>query len=687
MKKRFLKINAKSLLGKLTITFSLLVMVSLIVTGASTYFITKANVIKDFKSSSTETLMQNKNYVEIITSSVDNMPAQLYSNKKFISLINDDKATDDIKDNNRVLIENELTNATLSNSMNIISGITFYSENGLTSSFPRNPRTLEESNSVMTETKKQPWYNTVVKNDGRPYWLPPHDAKIIEGHSASYLSSISLFKNISGKKTIGILEINISVDILNNALKDSKIGKKGYIYIIDGNGKIVAHKDSKLAGTKLKDNVYSAIKTSGNGDFTFKDGNTKMFGVYTQSKLNDWKYVAVVPESELSATATNIQKYTSVIMILCLIACVIISLFTSMQISRPINEIIGLTKKLADGNLMVESKNSRILELNALSENFNNMTRKLRFMLKTTTDLASETDEISNRLLNFTEGNAETSKQVTAAIAEITIGSGEQVENTMQCEETSNDLDLDIHKGVEGLGKVSGAADECFLVLEDSRHIINDLNESSDSNSKAITNVSDTISELKDNTKNILLILNKINEITNQTNLLSLNASIEAARAGDAGKGFAVVAQEIRKLSGQSQGASIEISKIIKQVNDSISSTIEISNNAKIAFSDETAQVTKTIKAFDSIKLAIESVVEAMHNSVNSINLIEKGKISLSDNISNISMLAQRSAAATEQVTASVEIQNSSNEDMHKLALGLNEKAERLKEILGNFSF
>ena len=177
----------------------------------------------------------------------------------------------------------------------------------------------------------------------------------------------------------------------------------------------------------------------------------------------------------------------------------------------------------------------------------------------------------------------------------------------MQCVETSSDLDLDINKAVEGLDKVSGAAKDCFLVLEDSRIIIHDLNQSSDSNSKAIAKVSATVSKLKDNTKDILLILNKINEITDQTNLLSLNASIEAARAGEAGKGFTVVAEEVRKLSGQSQSASIQISKIIKQVNESIGSAMNISNSAKLAFSDEIIQVTKTSKSFDSIKLAIET--------------------------------------------------------------------------------
>lgn len=687
MRKIIFRINAKSLLYKLTITFSLLVMASLIITSASTYFITKINVTKDFKSSSTETLSQNKNYVELITSCVDNMTSQVYSNKKFMSLISNDEIDNDTKDSNRILISNELTNMSLTNSLNIISGMTFYSEDGLTASFPRNPRTLEQSNSEASSIKNQPLYSSVIKNDGTPYWLPPHDAKIIEGRSASYLSSISLIKDLNGTKALGILEIYISVDILNQVLKDSNVGKNGYIFVIDGNGKIVAHKNGKLAGTQLNSTLYSAIKNSKDGDFNFTDSKTKMFGVYTNSTINDWKYVIVVPQSELSATATNIQKYTIVITAICLIACIIISLLTSLQITRPINNIINLTKDLSDGNLTVESKKSRILELNELSKNFNNMTNKLRVMLKTTTLLAGETDDISYKLLNLTEGNAEISKQVTAAIQEITAGSCEQVENTMQCVETSNDLDLDINKAVDGLGKVSNASDKCFLVLEDSRLIIHDLNESSNSNSKAISKVSDTISELKDNTKNILLILNRINEITNQTNLLSLNASIEAARAGEAGKGFAVVAEEIRKLSGQSQNASIEISKIIKQVNGSISSTIEISNKAKIAFYDETTQVIKTIKSFDSIKLAIESVVSAMYDSVNSITLIERGKISLSDNIGNISMVAERSAAATEQVTASVENQSNSNEDMHNLAMGLNEKAERLREILNTFKF
>ena len=227
---RFWKINSKSILGKLTITFSLLVMISLIVTGVSTYLITKASVTKEFKNSSIETLKQNKNYVEMINSSVDNMPAQLYSNKKFVSLINNDKVDNDALDNNRVLISNELTNATLTNSLNVISGMTFYSENGLTSSFPTNVRTLEESNSVMEGAKKESWYNVVVKNNGKPYWLPPHDSKIVEGRNASYLSSISVIKNITGTKVLGILEIDISVDVLNSALTDSKIGKNGYIY-------------------------------------------------------------------------------------------------------------------------------------------------------------------------------------------------------------------------------------------------------------------------------------------------------------------------------------------------------------------------------------------------------------------------------------------------------------------------
>ncbi|MGV8983360.1 methyl-accepting chemotaxis protein [Clostridium sp.] len=687
MRKKLFRINNKSLLVKLTVTFSFLVMASLIVSGVSTYLITKANVTRDFKSSSTETIIQNKNYVELITSCVENMSVQAYSNKNFMSLISKEKIDDATKDTNRLLVADELTNMSLTNSLNIISGMTFYSDNGLTASFPRNPRTLEQSDEDASAIKNQSWYSAVIKNDGKPYWLPPHSAKIIEGRSASYLSSISLIKNLNGTKVLGVLEINISVDILNQALKDSKLGKNGYIFIIDGAGKIVAHKENKLAGTQLNSEVYSAIKNSKDGDFIFKSGNTKMFGVYTASKLNDWKYVAVVPQSELAATANNIQKYASIIMMFCLIACVNISLFTSMQISKPINEIIELTKELADGNLRVESKSSKIWELNELCKNFNNMTKKLKFMLQNTLKLAGETDETSNRLVNLTKGITETSKQVTIAIQEIAVGSSEQALNTMQCVGTSNDLDLDITKAVRGLEKASSEADKCFLVIEDSRLIIYDLNNSSDTNSRSIAKVSDTISELKDNTKNILLILNKINAITSQTNLLALNASIEAARAGEYGRGFAVVAEEIRKLSTQSQSASIEISTIIKQVNESINSTIQISNDAKVAFADETNQVLKTIKSFDSIKLAIESVVSVMYNSINSINSIEKGKISLSNNISNISILAESNAAATEQATASVENQYVSNEDMHSLSKGLSDKSLMLKEILETFKF
>ena len=180
MKIFFSRINTKSLLWKLTITFSFLLMISFIVTGVSTYLITKSNVTVDFKNSSTETLRQNKNYVEMITTSVENMASQLYSNKKFISLINNEKVDNDTKDNNRFLIGDELTNTTLTNNLNIISGMSFYSEKGLTASFPRYQRTLEESNTAMNDVKNQQWYSSVIKNDGKPYWLPPHQARLLK---------------------------------------------------------------------------------------------------------------------------------------------------------------------------------------------------------------------------------------------------------------------------------------------------------------------------------------------------------------------------------------------------------------------------------------------------------------------------------------------------------------------------
>lgn len=675
-----------SLLGRLMITFSLLLVLSLSICNISTYFITKANVIKDFKNSSTEVAEQTKNYIEVMCTTVDSVYAQLYSNKTFMDLISRNDLDEPMKEERRELIGDELTNIAISNTFNIISGITFYSNEGLTSSFPKVPRTTSESDEQMNSIKQNPWYENVIKRDGKSYWLSPHEEKIVEGRSDTYLSSIILMKDNDDTRILGVIKIDIKVNVLNHILDNTNIGDNGYIFIIDEDGKIVAHKDGDLAGSELDNKIYNSIINSESGDFEFKDGKIDMCGISVDSEYNNWKYIVVVPENELFATATNIQKYTLVITLICLVLCFVITVIVSFEITKPIHSIIGLTKKLANGDLTIKSDEYKIVELDLLGSNFNKMTNKLNNTLKTTTELANETDRVSSDMAEITERLKNSSKEITSAIQEITVGSNSQVESTMDCAQAAEDLSRNINDIITEIKDISVKADNCISVAKDNKTIIGKLNEDSKETFEVLVTVINNIAGLSQSTKDILNILREIDDISEQTNLLALNAAIEAARAGEVGKGFSVVADEIRKLSYESKKSSIEIEKKLRDISERVSETISTSNNAKTSFDEEMLQVSKTVEAFEIIGNQIESVVKSISGAINNLDEIERKKEFLSNNIKSISDICERNAAATQEVMASVETEFNSSEEMNDIAQLLSKKSKMISDRLESFN-
>jgi len=363
-------------------------------------------------------------------------------------------------------------------------------------------------------------------------------------------------------------------------------------------------------------------------------------------------------------------------------------LFNSYNyITYPIKDIILVAEKVSQGDFTVKTNKYKIHEINELSHNFNDMTENLKQMLSITAGLSKETTNSAVKILDLSNSINDSSKEVVAAVEEITLGSSKQTEETIDCAKISDKFNVEIINAITSLNIVSKATTTSINVINQSSNTINNLSKTSENNSGAMSKVSDTIVDLNENTKNILTILNKINNITKQTNLLALNASIEAARAGDAGKGFSVVANEIRKLAEQSQSASFEIENIISQVTTSIGASLEISKNAKELFKEELNQVSSTIKSFDDIRASISNISEAMEYTMKSINIIDEDKNYLYDSINSIAAISEENTAATEEVTATIQNQSNSNDLMNSLAEGLNDKSAGLIKLINKFKF
>lgn len=669
------------LLKKLVFSFSSLIVVSLLLCGIITFLISKWKVTNDFKSSTLQILNQTKNYVELINSNVNNSSMQLLQNKDFISKL----LQTDLDDFSAYNLKSSIGSTyitPLTNSSALIKNAAILNDNGLSTSSAASGIDNEDLQS----DKSSSWYKKAVSLNGQYFWTQPRKVSYLgtNGKNQLSVSLVRLLKDPATFQTAGVLCLDIDTDALNSKLAETKIGKNGYIFIVNSDGYIISNKNQNLIGTKIKDSYFPKIKNSSTGDFTYKN----MYGVYSTSTDTGWKIIGLVPKSELSSTATTIGLFTLLVTIICIIVSLIISILTTYQISVPIKDMIALTRDLSNGNFHVDcTKKYNIEELNNLSKNFNKMIVNLKDVLLRTSTLSSETNKSSAYIRDISNNLRESSSGIAAAVEEIASGSSLQTEDTLKCLDISDSLNNEISKSVTLLTSVNAATDKSIQLLSKSNSTVANLNDASNANSKAMEQVVNKMNELASNTKNITVILSKINEISEQTNLLALNASIEAARAGKAGLGFSVVADEIRKLASQSQNASNDIGVILSKVNGSIKSSLDLSTKAQGTFSDEVSQVKETISTFSEIEKSISQIGASMKASIESMNLINKQKTTLNENISSIASVSEENTSTTQEVSASVVEQTSVNEEIFKLSQKLSTQSEELKNLIDTFKF
>ena len=205
-------------------------------------------------------------------------------------------------------------------------------------------------------------------------------------------------------------------------------------------------------------------------------------------------------------------------------------------------------------------------------------------------------------------------------------------------------------------------------------HLLKSVNESE--------NVSEMVAvrmnELVESTKRMNEIVEMINSITKQTSLLSLNASIEAARAGDAGRGFAVVAEEISTLANQTSQATVNITSLINGIKNSIEevsvSTSQMMENSK----GQNQAVQVMAQSFEEIEQCVNSIERVGVDLENVVTELIRTNESMVSNINTVSAVTEEVSARASETLSASENDSFVVSEVTEMVMHINEQAKKL---------
>ena len=180
-------------------------------------------------------------------------------------------------------------------------------------------------------------------------------------------------------------------------------------------------------------------------------------------------------------------------------------------------------------------------------------------------------------------------------------------------------------------------SDHMASLSQTSSGILNELLMSSQNARDTVQEISEQVSVTNASAQQIKSVTEYITNIAEETNLLALNASIEAARAGDAGKGFAVVAQEIQKLAEESNNSAIKIGDNILSLVNKTDGIVKIIGTIETALNKQEDHVEKTKRIFDEINTDIIQITSRQTEMQSYVSSMNHAKDSMSEIISDLS--------------------------------------------------
>ncbi len=520
---------------------------------------------------------------------------------------------------------------------------------------------------------------TVPRDTMQPYVVDPLLSPVTGQTTMPVTAPI-----IRGGEFVGVALLAINPTVFSDIVSGIEVGEGSTTTVIDSAGKTVAFNDVQYAYDQYS--VSEAAQTdptlqqladiekhmlAGNTGFdtVIWEGIDQFIAYAPIDHSNGWGIYALTPSSNFLAQLTQSIIVTILLSLALVATSAIIIIVIARKISKPISLCADRLNALATGDLetpvpditakdetgVLADSTSRIM--NALSTMINDINHILSEMSSGNFTVRSAVPEsyvgnfaplkvsLDNVIARLNETMLkieDVSEQVNSGNGQVSLGAQSLAQGSIEQASAIEQLSATMEEVAEKVSKTAEDSDSAKAANDKSQQALTQSNDQMQEMVAAMSNISEKSAELSK-------IIKAIDDIAFQTNILSLNAAVEAARAGSAGKGFAVVADEVRNLATKSAQSAKDTAVLIEE-------TVNVVSVGNRIATETSESINTAIENANELSMLVESIATSSREQADSAAQIKAGIDQISSVVQTNSATAEESAATSEELSSQSQI-------------------------------
>lgn len=671
--------KAMPLSMKLFFTVFSSILICVVAMGLLSYHFSKSIIEKQATESSSRTLKQLSAKMELVFKQFDSITLQFVSDMTLQNMISSTLYSTDAAKLSRTQqdLNNKIQSMVISlDGIENINLIPLRDDLG--------DKVLGTGKLNKADLEQQDWFETALNSDSQSMWIPTQPKGFQNGGKAT-LGLARALREPGGRDAVYLLLLEVQESALQNLLKGADLGNGSSISVLDGRDRVLLDNSGRGIGQLARVPLVPLINGQDTGFLKVKPDGEEVLVTYERLPSNGWVISGLQPVAVLVKEADVIFRLIFLIAGGAAVLAILVGFLVMRLVGGPLNRLRALMQLGKEGDLTVRAEIRSNDVLGQTGQSFNDMMAQITGLVTEARSGSEQVLDTAAQLGGVSRRTADAAREIAAASEEI---AGGATSLAMEAERGS-DLTTDMSRSMEQLKqsnvRMSGTAAEVEASSRLGSEYMAQLVDKTALSESLTRSMAEQIDSLQESTRSIRKILDALGGIAKQTNILSLNASIEAARAGAAGKGFMVVASEIRQLAEQSRQSIGMVEEITGRIQRQMNDTVEAIAKGRPIFQEQIDSVKETNRIFLEVQGNMAEFGESLQSVDSAVQMLNEVHNQLTVAMTSVSAVSEQSSATSEQVASLTQEQQGVSEGLVSLSAKLEGVSQSLQQALSKF--